>query len=71
MIPTDGLDKSIRAAIAEFIAYREIYRCDPTAVRKGGHTAIRDIELYGNRFWVDVKTGWYDEVDHLGFSPVN
>src|SRR5262249_4811975 len=36
MTPTDGLNKGINAAVAEFIAYRDLHRCDPTAVHKGG-----------------------------------
>lgn len=71
MTPTDGLDRGIRSTIAEFIAYRDIYRCDPTAVHKGGNYAVRDIELFDNHFWVDAKTGWYDRIDYLGLAPVN
>ena len=69
--PTDGLGKGISAAVAEFIAYRDLYRCAPTAVHRGGNTAIRDIELFGNHFWVDVKSGWYNVPGDLGHSPVS
>jgi hypothetical protein len=69
--PTDGLNKGINAVIAEFIAYRDLHRCDPTAVHKGGNTAIRDIELFDDHFWVNVKSGWYDGKGNLGHSPVN
>lgn len=71
MTPTDGLNKGINAAVAEFIAYRDLHRCDPTAVHKGGNVAIRDIELFDNQFWVNVKSGWYDGKGNLGHSPVN
>jgi hypothetical protein len=71
MTPTDGLNKGVSAAVAEFIAYRDLHRCDPTAVHKGGNTTIRDIELFDNHFWVDAKSGWYDGKGNLGHSPVN
>jgi hypothetical protein len=69
--PTNGLNRGVSAPVAEFIAYRDLHRCDPTAVHKGGKIAIRDIELFDGTVWVDAKSGWYDGKGNLGHSPVN
>jgi hypothetical protein len=67
----EGLDRGIRASVAEVHVHRALLRSDPSAVYCGGNTWYRDHEVFKGEHWIETKAGWFEQSGLIGFSPVN
>jgi hypothetical protein len=66
-----GLDRGIRATVAEVHVHRALLNGDPSAIYRGGNSWYRDHEVFDGEHWIETKAGWFDRPGLIGFSPVN